>query len=401
MKLKLIPLRKSVIVGDKLPIQAIFNFEEETDLFWSGIRLLTSPPCNKNLQITKQEIFSKGLFEPGEYIREKAITIKNNVVPTIEKRNLDYRIELLLRKPNPVNPDEDILVKREEGIKIKPKKTDTKKKPSPLSFSISGLNVSLSKDVFKPGETIKINYSSNGLREIEFRLLQEANLICHCEQYGKNCQQVEKLPPAIAGDAKTKSNTEEGYLLLKVPDVAEPSHNYLWEPSEKEHWGIKYGDYSKWSLLVIGRKIAGKEPIKFDLPITISSEIVEEEEAEADLFSGTPSEAPTVFEGMSSKFKKEIQIISIDLISGIDSETKHYKIVIKNNSNEDLKGASIKLTGLQEGLFETAPYLYGFNKWSSGKEHEIKYETKQGITALVANIEDNSQKKIRLQTPIN
>ncbi|MFO7796616.1 MAG: hypothetical protein ACQERB_06670 [Promethearchaeati archaeon] len=401
MKLKLIPLKKSVIVGDKLPIQAIFNFEEQTDLFWSGIRLLTSPPCSKNLQITKKEIFSKGLFEPGEYIREKAITIKNNVVPTIEKRNLDYRIELLLRTPNPVNPDEDIIIKKNEDIKIKPKKTDTKKKPSPLSFSISGLNVNLRKDVFKPGETIKINYTSEGLREIEFRLLQEANLICHCEQYGKNCQQVENLPPAIAGDVKTKSNTEQGYLLLKVPEVAEPSHNYLWEPSEKEHWGVKYGDYSKWSLLVIGRKMSGKEPIKFDLPITISSEIVEEEEAEADLFSGSPSEAPSVFESMSSKLKKDFQIDSIDLVSAEDHEIKKYKVLIKNNSNEDLEGATVKLTGLQEGLFETAPYLFGYNKWKSGKENEIMYETKQEITALVANIEDNSQKKIRLQKPIN
>jgi hypothetical protein len=399
MRLELTPLKDFVIQGDKLPVRANFNFEEETDLFWSGIRLLTSPPCQKDLQITKQEIFSKGKFEAGKYVRDKALTIKNNVVPTIEKRDLEYHLQLLLRKPNPVNPDEDIIVKRNQEVIIKPKKTASQKKPSPLSFSISGLNVNLKKDVFKPGETIKINYSSEGLREIEIRLLQEANLVCHCEQYGRNCQQVEELPPAIAGQTKTKSNTKEGYLLLKVPEVAEPSHNYLWEPSEKEHWGIKYGDYSKWSLMVIGRKTSGKEPIKFELPIMISSELIEEEETAVELFSGGPSEAPSVFEGVSPKFKKNFQVESIELISEQD-DLYTYKIIIKNNSNNDLEGATVKLTGLQEGLFETAPFLYGFTKWNKKDAKEIKYETKQHITALVAIIEDNAHKSIRIQNPI-
>jgi len=398
MQLKLTPLKDFVFQGDKLPVRANFNFEEETDLFWSGIRLLTSPPCQKDLQITKQEIFSKGKFEPGEYIREKALTIKNNVVPTIEKRDLDYKLQLLLRKPNPVNPDEDIIVKRKEEIKIKPKETSNKKKPSPLSFSISGLNVNLKKDVFKPGETIKINYTSEGLREIEVRLLQEANLVCHCEQYGKSCQQVEDLPPAIAGQTKAKANTKEGYMLMKVPEVAEPSHNYLWEPSEKEHWGIKYGDYSKWSLMVIGRKRTGKEPIKFELPITISPELIEEEVA-VDLFSGSTSEAPSVFEGIANKFKKAFQIVLIELKEQHD-EIYRYRVIIKNNSDNNLEGATTKITGLQEGLFETAPYLYGFTNWAKKEEKEIIYKTKQAITALVAVIEDNSQKSIRIQNPI-
>lgn len=399
MKLNLSPLKEFVFQGDKLPVRASFNFDEEMELFWSGIRLLTSPPCQKDLQIAKQEIFSKGKFEPGEYVREKSLTIKNNVVPTIEKRDLEYRIQLLLRKPNPINPDEDIIVNRNEKVKIKPKKTAGQKKPSPLSFSISGLNVNLQKDVFKPGETIKINYSSEGLREIEIRLLQEANLVCNCEQYGRTCQQVEDLPPAIAGQTKAKSNTGEGYLLMKVPEVAEPSHNYLWEPSEKEHWGIKYGDYSKWSLMVIGRKRTGKEPIKFELPISISSEVIEEEEAAVDLFSGGPAEAPSVFEGVPSKFKKMFVVKSIELLDEQDDLYK-YKIIIQNNSDNELVGATIKISGLQEGLFETAPYLYGYSNWNQEEQKELIYETKQQITALVANIEDNSQKSIRIQRPI-
>ena len=62
---------------------------------------------------------------------------------------------------------------------------------------------------------------------------------------------------------------------------------------------------------------------------------------------------------------------------------------------------TVKLSGLQEGLFETASVLTGFNKWKKGEEKEIVYETKQNISALISIIEDNSQKSIRIQTPVS
>ncbi|MBD3195897.1 MAG: hypothetical protein GF317_12620 [Candidatus Lokiarchaeota archaeon] len=402
MQLKLTPMRNSVFIGDKLPVRTNFSFDEDTELLWSGIRLLTSPPCQKDLQISQKEVFSRGIFEAGEYIREKALLIKNNVVPTIEKRDLAYRLQLYLRKPNPVNADDNIVVQKNQEILIKPKESSLKKKPNPISLTISGLHIELKKDVFKPGETIKINYTSENLREIEIRLLQKANLVCFCESYGRNCQKVEELPPAIAGDVKTKSNTEQGYLLLKVPEVAEPSHNYLWEPSEKEHWGLKYGDYCEYSLLVIGRKKSdsGREPIKFDLPITVQAKPIVEEELEADLFAEGSSGAPSLFEGVSSKFQKIFQVISIEALAKKELESR-YKVTIKNTSKDTLDGITVKLSGLQEGLFETAPKLTGFNKWDSQEEKEIFYESKQKISAIVSIIEDNKQKNIRLQGPIN
>ena len=386
----------SVYLGDKLTVRTTFNFDEDSSILWSGIRLLTHPPCLKELQITKEDIFSKGNFEKGEYIRENSVLIKNNVIPTIKNRNLEYEIKLILRLPHPTNPDDDLVINKTQKIEIKAKESNQLvTKPNPLSLSISGLNINVSKDIYRPGETIKINFSSEGLKQVEIRLLQKANLICYCEAYGQTCSKVEELPPAIAGDSRT-SDMNKDFLLLKVPEIAQPSHNYLWEPHEKEFWGMKYGSYIKWSLMFIGKPKPefGKEPVKIKVPITIMAKPVGKDELRADLFSKGTTGAPSIFDGLSSKFQKIYKIVSID------SDIEKYNIKIKNISKETLHGVSVNISGLQEGLFETAPTLTGFNRWEAGEEKEIVYNSKQNITALICVLEDNSQKTIRIQTPL-
>ncbi len=396
MKLELVDLNNgSVYIGDKLNIRTKFNFDDETSILWSGLGLITQPPCLKELQIAKAEIFSKGKFEAGEYIREKALLIKNNVIPTIKKRNLEYIVQMILRQENPLNPDDTIVVKRSHDIEIKVRESQLQAvKQNPVSFSMSGLNILLSKDVFKPGETIKFNYNSEDYKEIGIRLLQSANIVCYCEAYGQNCRKVEELPPAIAGDVRT-SNTDDGFMLLKVPEIAEPSHNYLWEPTDKEYWGFRYGDYTKWSILVFGKPKSGRDVIKFEIPITITSSPVREVKDGMDLFSSGQASAPSLFDGISSKLQK------IYKVTEIESDLEQYTIRIKNTSNEDLKGVTVKLTGLQEGLFETAPSLMGFSTWKKDEEKEITYKTKQNISALISILEDNSQKVIRMQSPVS
>ncbi len=397
MKLNLSDLNNGyVYLGDKLKVRTTYNFDEDSSILWSGIRLLTHPPCLKELQITKEDIFSKGNFEKGEYIREKSFLIKNNIIPTIKNRNLEYEIKLTLRLPHPNNPDDDLVINKKQKIEIKAKESKQQViKTNPLSISISGLKINLSKDVFRPGETIKINFSSEELKQVEIRLLQKANLICYCEAYGQTCSKVEELPAAIAGDSKT-SDMNKDFLLLKVPEIAQPSHNYLWEPHEKEFWGMKYGSYVKWSLLFIGKPKPefGKESIKFDVPITIIAKAGGEEELGTDLFSNDTIGTPSIFNGVSSKFQKVYKITSID------SDIEKYNIKIKNTSKETLEGVSVNISGLQEGLFETAPTLTGFYRWESGEEKEIVYNSKQNITALICVLEDNSQNAIRIQTPL-
>jgi len=396
VKLELNDLSNGVVfLGDKLTIQAKFIFEKDTDIFWSGIRLITNPPCAKELQVSKEEIFSKGTFEAGEYIREKSLLIKTNIVPTIKNRNLNYMLKLNLRQPNPINPEDDLVINKSHDIEIKARDSGLQAKtPKPISFSISGLNILLTKDIYKPGETIKISYSSEELKQIEVRLLQNSNLVCYCEAYGDNCSKVEELPPAIAGDARTQ-NFDKDFLLLKVPEVAEPTCNWLWSPSEKEEFGFRFGAYTKWSLLVIGKKKPeyGMEPIKLEVPITISTGPISAEKVRVDLFSDGNAGASSLFDGIS-RFQKTYKVISID------SDIDKYILIIKNISKEDLQGVTVKITGLQEGLFETAPVLKGFNMWKKGEEKEIVYETKQNVTALITILEDNSQQSIRIQSPV-
>ena len=406
MKLELTDLNNgSVFIGDKLGVRSKFQFEEDTSMLWAGVRLLTVPPCNKQeIQIAKEEIFSMGEFEAGEYVRDRALLIKNNVVPTIEKRNLEYFVELLFRTKNPIDEDQDLMVKKTHDIEIKVKEEAFQTPPpNPIAFSISGLNINLNKDVFKPGETIKVNYTSSNLREVELRLLQKANLVCFCQPYGKTCKNVEELPPAIAGDAKT-SNTEEGFLLLKVPEVAEPTHDFLYQASEKERWGMKIGDYCKYSLLVLGKKKPeyGRDTIRFEVPITIAAKPpILEERPEIDLFSKESTGGMNVFDEISSKFQKRFELISIESEKVPEEGEKIIKMTLKNISQNDLEGITVKLSGLQEGLFETRSKLIGFNSWPKEKVKEIKYRSLQKISAIISIIEDNSQNRVRIQTPIS
>jgi len=396
VKLELSDLNNgTVFIGDRFRVNVKFTFEEETDIFWSGIRLITNPPCAKELQVSKEEIFSKGNFEAGEYIREKSLLIASNIVPTIKNRNLNYILKLILRQPNPINPEDDLVISKTHDVEIKAKDSGLQtKSPKPISFSISGLNILLTKDVYKPGETIKISYSSEELKQIEVRLLQNSNLVCYCEAYGQNCSKVEELPPAIAGDARTQ-NFDKDFLLLKVPEVAEPTCNWLWSPSEKEQFGFRYGAYTKWSLLIVGKKKPeyGLEPIKFEVPITIATGRISEEKIGVDFFSERNAGASSLFDGIS-RFQKTYKVLSID------SDIDKYILRIKNISKEDLQGVTVVVSGLQEGLFETAPSLTGFNIWKKGEEKEIVYETKQNITALISVLEDNSQQTIRIQSPV-
>jgi len=397
VKLELADLNKgSVFIGDKLNVVVKINFEEETDISWSGVRLITNPPCLKELQVSKEEIFSKGHFEAGEYIRERSLLIKSNVVPTIKNRNLNYSLKLILRQPNPINSEDDLVINKTHEVEIKARNSGFHAKtPKPISFSISGLSVLLTKDIFKPGEAIKISYNSEELKQFEVRLLQNSNLVCYCEAYGQSCRKVEELPPAIAGDVKTQ-NFEKDFVLLKVPEIAEPSHNFMWSPSEKEQFGFKYGAYTKWSLLIIGKKKPefGLESIKFEIPITITGGPISEKKVGLELFSEGTAAAASVFDGLS-KFQKIYKVTSID------SDIDKYALKIKNISKKDLKGVTVKVTGLQEGLFETAPILSGFNTWYKDEEKEIIYETKQNVTALISILEDNSSQNIRIQSPVS
>ena len=139
----------------------------------------------------------------------------------------------------------------------------------------------------------------------------------------------------------------------------------------------------------------GNEKIKFDIPISIITEPIKEKEVETSLFSRESGSSPSLFDGISSKFQKIIKVNSIE------SDIEKYTVMIENISKKDLEGVTVKLTGLQEGLFETSPTLTGFKTWKKGEIKEIVYETKQNISAIISIFEDNDRNLIRIQTPVS
>jgi hypothetical protein len=137
------------------------------------------------------------------------------------------------------------------------------------------------------------------------------------------------------------------------------------------------------------------EPINFEVPIKIVSIPLTEKKLGVELFAGGGSEASSLFDGISSKLQKVYKVISID------SDIDKYRLKIKNISNKDHQGVTVKILGLQEGLFETSPSLTGFNIWKKDEEKEIVYEIKQDISALITILEDNNQQQIRIQSPVS
>jgi len=396
MKLSLVN-DDNIILGDYLSVITKIFFEETTDILWGGIKLISKNPCKRDLIITKSELFNQGTFEPGEYIRKRSQLINPKVVPTIPARNIHYLVKMTLRIKSPLNSQKEIEIFKENPIKILPKGNMFQNRtPTPIKLIMSGMNIEISKDIFKPGETIKIDYKTDNLTLFQIRLKQKTNLICICEPFGEQCGSIEELPPVIAGVAKT-SKTDQGFLLIKLPNHAEPSHEYLWEPQEKDQWGIKFGDYSKWFLEIIGnrKREVGGDTISFEIPIIVipqkEQEIVDnslfrEREEGLELFEPPPA------------IKKGMTIISIDTDKDTFSSTFIYKLRIKNNLKDTLNGVTIENSGIQQGLFETYKHMMGFNTWLPGEEKSIEYKTRQEIDTLISTIETNSQKQIRIQT---
>ncbi len=398
MKLNLECSNKA-ISGDYLNSLTKTIFEDSTEILWGGLKLFCKNPCKKELVIAKSEIFSEGIFESGEYIRKRSTLIGSSVVPTIETRNINYLLRMSLRIKSPVNKQEEMEIFQETPVKIITKRNIYQiRDRSPIKLLMSGLNIEIPKDIFRPGEILKIEYYSDNLTLLQIRLKQKANLICICEPYGARCGSVEELPPVIAGGAKT-SKTEHGVLLIKIPEHAEPSHEYLWKPSEKEKWGAQFGDYSKWYLEVIAnrKREVGGDTLFFEIPIIIQTkkgkEIVDtglfiEREENSELFKQPPA------------IKKGINIISIDIDKDRTSHTFVYKLLLKNNLNKSLEGVTIENSGVQKGLFETYKHMTGFKRWSAGKEKTIEYKTRQEIDTLISIIEDNSHKSLRIQKDV-
>src|SRR5271157_192942 len=338
---------------------ALVSFEADLSdanaltIFWGGVKMVTRRPCKNPLVITNKEIFCKGTFEPGTYQRQVEIPVARKIIPSVAARNILYTIDASIRMEKAPNSDEEIEITTTRPLMVETLyDKEFAPHPNPVNFSLGGLTITLNKDVYRVGEAIKVGYNQRGFKHLAVKLMQAANVLCSCPQYGSVCTSVEELPAVVANANKKDLTTQEGFLLLKIPKVSEPSHTYQWKPTAETFWGHAFGDVSEWFIEISGKsENPGLKPVRFQVPITICPEAPETRDD--SLFE--PAESPVDFK-VKGRPKNAFEVTSVQF----DDANRIFEVSVANRLPEKtLEGVTIKAIGMQEGLFETAPFMFG------------------------------------------
>ncbi|OLS15116.1 MAG: hypothetical protein RBG13Loki_1251 [Promethearchaeota archaeon CR_4] len=383
-----------VRAGFPANVQMQIELPEPKKVFWGGVKLITKRPCKNPLVIASKDVFSQGFFDSGTYNRQLQISIAQKILPSVELRNIVYTIDGCLRVEKAPKSDEELEIVSSRSIIIdSPLDKTTAPSPNPVNFSLGGLTITLNKDVYAPGEAIKVSYQQKGFRQISVKLMQLANVVCSCPQFGHVCTYLEKSPAVVTNANKKDLNSSDGFILLKIPKISEPSHKYQWKPSEETFWGHQFGDVNEWFIDITGKyDNPTVKSIKFQVPITI-------------LPNGTTSGDHELFAPGKSNvdFKPKSRPKNVFEVTTprLDSQNRTFEIKITNRlPSKTLTGVTIKATGVQEGLFETPSYMQGIATWASGEIKTILYRTQPNVTNIVLVIEDNDFTQTRLVAPV-
>jgi hypothetical protein len=222
---------------------------------------------------------------------------------------------------------------------------------------------------------------------LKILLMQRANILCKCTQYGRVCTQVPQVPASAANAAKA-NNPTSGYLLLSVPTTAELSARHTWEPKEKSTWNDKFGDYNEWYLQITGKKYNSADSINFEIPVEIDQGKIGKEKGEDVQFF----ESQGGMMGPSSSGSPLFQPKKIKIAS-VEASADGLKITVKNDSPKDFNGTTCKITGIKDMFFETPPYMVGFGSLKAGSEKDVLGpRLSKGITELNLEFESNQGK---------
>lgn len=384
--------------GGSIPVKCALEFDDPQEVIWAGVKLVINNICKNELLVMKRDLVGAGQFEPGEYRRELALNVPPNIIPTIPQREVTYDLKLELRVPHFRNADEEMEISKPTPVEIKPTPVTKRDLDShPVVLGIGGLNIKISKDVFKTGEAIKIDYEAEGYKTLQVRLMQNAGTICHRPQFGREYRQEEiRNPPVVANAARKDVSTGNGFILLKIPKVSEPSHEYFWTPKSEASWGHRYGDVSEWYLEIVGHKaFSSQKPVKFTIPIRL---VAPQEKKRPPILQDQLFEAGSEQQAspLAGILQKKFKITEVALETG----PARYRVTVENHLNKALEGVTITVTGMQAGLFEAPSWTVGFPRWESGAARTIEYPCKTEISAIVLNVEDNAGRKVRLTRPL-
>lgn len=372
-------------IGQTIDLEASVAIEGELDhdIAFVGLQLNAIRPCDRPLLIDQREIFCKGAFKPATYTRRVAIALSPRIVPSSQRRGITYTLDLFSRLAGEKNQaGQEMNEKRE--IRLLAEATSNKGVDvNPVVLAIKGMKLSLQKDVYRPGETIKIDYEITGadLRQLKVVIMQRSNITCKCTQYGRVCTKVPDIPPSPAGAVKS-NNPTTGFMLLKVPAEAEVSARHEWEPREKTTWSDKFGDYNEWYLHVIGAKMNGAL-VEFEIPLEVDDAIPKTEKRDKDI---------DFFEMDSSTLDSAKQTpilvprkISISQLKVHDHEIE---MMMAIDGHDLLQGCTCKITGLK-GFFETPPFMAGLGDIKAGKETSVKFPKPSGVQEYTLEFSSN------------
>jgi hypothetical protein len=361
----------------------------KAEVKYTGVRLSAIRPCEKPLIIEQREIFCNGKFEAGVYARSVSIALPAKVVPSSGQRGVRYKMEAYSRTPGGdgdggsdqefIDAGEITLVEERNKNKIL--------EINPVVLAIKGLKLNLQKDIYRPGETIKITFETRDLKELKVLLMERSNILCNCMQYGRVCTQVPKIPSSAAGAAKIASPTT-GFLLLQIPKSAELSTRHEWEPKDRTTWNDKFGDFNEWYLAVTGTKYNG-EDISFEIPIEIDEGRISTEKQEAVPFFETSASAM----GSEEPFKPVFQVKPLKLAGIKRRGDEEIDITLTNDGSSTFHGCTCKVIGIKDMFFETKPYMVGFSAIEAGATKKIEgAKLAKGVTEVTLEIDANEGK---------
>ncbi|MHA1379863.1 MAG: hypothetical protein ACTSRG_15955 [Candidatus Helarchaeota archaeon] len=368
-------------VGIPTSVSTTFNMNEieenEVDVTWGGVRLYIKRPCARELIISKNEIFYKGIFENGVYKRVRNIPISRRVVPSIESR-ISYFIRANVSLINKKTKNEEFFFS-DDNIIIKPGEVEAIES-HPIDVSIKGVKINIAKDCFEAGSEIELEYTLENYKDLRVELNQETNTICQCPEFWKRCVHNKTKPPVQKAVSEIKNPPTNGKLVLEIPKDAEPSHNFLYETQVS--LGVKHriGDKNSWYLKIEGTNFSG-EKTQFTVPISI----IKSRTGETELFTPSVGEKSTVLNGKIIT-SKEIELTNTAVDGNI------IQLTLKNNSKFSFEGVTIQISGIKSEFFELPPIMEGKIKWEPNSEINIAYDKfSEDVTNFQLKIEDNNQ----------
>ncbi|MHA1694824.1 MAG: hypothetical protein ACTSUG_06160, partial [Candidatus Helarchaeota archaeon] len=326
---KLIKLSTEKVAVAGLPHQVSVTFdmtllESNTSVDFAGIRLISNRPCKKDILISKIDIFNGGILESGIYSRNVNLNISRRVVPTVIERNIRYFlrgtmvIEHETGKREEFFDDHDLTIIAEK---------EPVRSPRPILLQIKNIKIKLDKDIFEKGETIKINYETEKIKLLKFKLIKEANVYCHCADYAK-CAHIKQNPPITLQNLDLHNPPSSDIVYFNLPNDLEPSHNWKWIGASTSYFENSIGDSVSYNLVINGTTF-NNEIISLNAPIIIV------EPTKEDLFMKEKS--------TQQPFKTTFSPKNIELQSCIVSNNI-ITFKFKNNSNQKLEGITISIT---------------------------------------------------------